>query len=306
MKVLKNYLIFDIGGSSIKYAVGDSEGNLFEKGRTESSGKDLESFLDHLKRVYERYRRNYTFAAVAVSSPGFVDMQNGIIYGLSALPYLHNFPITAWISKNLGDLPVYIENDGNCGALGEYWKGGWGEVQRLVMLVCGSGIGGGCVYNGKILHTSHFCSSEFGFMPIAHEAECNLPWSRFSVVNVVRRYNERTQSTITSEELFNSSQENILAYHYAEQFFHYLAVGSFCVGFALDPDLIVISGAISTRPDFGTRLYQKIESLKAQCRDYAEMNSNIIVSKIGNDANLYGALYHAKNIMLSNNDLKSV
>lgn len=287
------YLIFDIGGSSIKYAVGDADGNLLEKGKTESSGENLDEFLNHLKEIYEQYQRTYHFTAVAVSSPGFVDTEHGIVYGLSSLPYLHNFPLAPMISEHLCNLPVCIENDGNCGALGEYWKGGWGNVRRLVMLVCGSGIGGGCAYDGRIWHTSHFCASEFGFMPIVREAERTLPWSQYSVVNVAGKYNECTHSSISPKELFDRPKEDSVAYYYTEQFFHYLAVGSFCVGFALDPDLVVISGAISTRPDFGKRLHKKTESLKAKCREYAEMRSDIVVSKIGNDANLYGALYHA-------------
>lgn len=290
-----NYLVFDIGGSSIKYAVGDLQGNLIDKGKTESSGRDLQEFIDHLKGVYELYRETYSFSGIAISAPGFVDTRSGVIHGISALSFIHDFPIASLISENLGNLPVSIENDGNCGALGEYWKGGWGSVKNLVMLVCGSGIGGGFVYNGQILHTTHHSASEFGFMPIGNEDGRIMPWSHYSVVNIINRYNEKNKCSVSAKELFDRAGEDQEANDFTEEFYRYLAVGSFSVAFALDPDLIVISGAISGREDFKERLNQQVEELKKECREYAQIPSEIVVSKIGNDANLYGALYHAWN-----------
>lgn len=287
------YLIFDIGGSSIKYAVGDQNGSLSDKGKTECSGENLQEFMEYIKNVYETVEHTHNLVGIAISSPGFVDTANGIVHGISALPFIHNFPLASLISKAMGNLPVSIENDGNCGALGEYWKGGWGEVKNLVMLVCGSGIGGGSVYQGEILPTSHYSASEFGFMPIGHENGRVLPWSQYSVVNITNRYNKNNQCSISSKELFDRPKEDEIAYGYTEEFYHYLAVGSLCTAFALDPEVIVISGAISGREDFKERLYRKVESLKRECKEYAQLPSEIVVSSLGNDANLYGALYHA-------------
>ena len=289
------YMVFDIGGSAVKYGFAAEEGKLSEKGSFPSSQNDFSVLLGRMGEIYDEYSQRHGIEGIAVSAPGFVDCESGIIGGTSALPCIHGFPSRDAIKERMAGLPTAIENDGNCGALGEYWKGAGKGMKSMAALVCGSGIGGGYVNQGKILRTAHHSASEFGFMPLASERGRTLPWSDFSVVNTAKRYNLDHGTAFTAKELFDLAEKekgNSEAADCVSRFYHYLAVGCMAVSFALDPEVIVISGAVSVRSNFEERLRCALDEIIGEREMLRQMKSEIRVSKLGNDANLYGALYH--------------
>ena len=83
--------------------------------------------------------------------PGFIVIEEGRIIGSNNLPEFENYPMRDDISKRLGT-PIYLENDANAAALGEKWTGAGRDVQDLVLLTLGTGIGGGIISNGRVLH----------------------------------------------------------------------------------------------------------------------------------------------------------
>ena len=196
------------------------------------------------------------------------------------------------MQKRMGGLPIAMENDGNCGCLGEYWKGRGKGRQNVVTLVYGSGIGGGYVKEGKIGQTRRFCSSEFGFMPLIYENGRYRSWSSYSVVNTVNRFNEEQQKNLTGEELFWLAETDEKAREYIERFYYYMAAGCLSVSFAFDPDIILIGGAISRRPDLKARLEEKLVQLKQEDEAFGYSDTEVDTAALGNDANLYGALYN--------------
>lgn len=291
------YMVFDIGGSAVKYGYAAEKGKLTDKGSFPSCQDDFSVLLEGMGEIYDQYRQTHRIEGIAVSAPGFVDCESGIISGTSALPCIHGFPIREAIKERMGGLPAAIENDGNCGALGEYWKGAGSGKNSMVMLVCGSGIGGGYVNHGTILRTTHHSSSEFGFMPLACEDGRTMPWSDFSVVNTAKRYNREHGTSFTAKELFDLAEtkgegRSASAAACVERFYHYLAAGCMAVSFALDPDVIVIGGAVSVRSNFEERLRRAMDEIINGREMLKQMKSEIRISKLGNDANLYGALYH--------------
>lgn len=118
-----NLFVIDIGGSTIKYATWDGEQLDAKKSLpTPNSWKAMkEQFIAEIKSS------TLEFSGVAISSPGSVDTQAGIIYGLSAIDYIHRFEIKKELEQLFG-LPVSIQNDANCAALAEVWKGHAAEV----------------------------------------------------------------------------------------------------------------------------------------------------------------------------------
>lgn len=286
------YLVYDIGGSSVKYAYSEYEGNLCSKGSFPTCKNDFNQFLGDMVRIYDLYKQNYRIEGIAVSAPGAVDPELGVIHGLSAVPCIHETPFCRMISEAMDGLRVTAENDGNCGVMGEYWKGAAKGRSSAAMIVCGSGIGGGYIQEGRVSKSSHFSASEFGFMPIVYEDGLVHPWSDFSVVNTVNRYNRDIGTSISGIELFEQSDTDPEAARYVERFYHYLAAGCLSVAFALDPEAIIIGGAVSGRPDFRDHFQAAFQKLKDVNTMFEECKSAILVSELGNDANLYGALYH--------------
>lgn len=285
---MNTYLIFDIGGTGVKWSVADEGGGFLQSGTAPSHPDDFPQFLNELEAVYKAVPQ--AVSGIAISSPGFVDPVNGIVRGASSVPCIHEFPLAAAISKRLGGLPVSMENDGNCAALGEYLRGTGMGKKSVAAVVCGSGIGGGYVNNGKIVPGVNHASSEFGFMPLGEADGEVFSWSRWSVVNTVNAYNKKYGQSLTAPQLF-AAKTDTPAGEFAAKFFHYLAVGLLCISFALDPELIVVGGAISESEHFLPKVEAALTRLKTQ--DQMHYSSTpVAVSMLGNRANQYGALYN--------------
>jgi glucokinase len=100
-------------------------------------------------------------AGIGVAVPGFIRMKEGLITGSNNLPYLENVPIRDEISRRLG-AAVILENDANAAALGEKWMGAGRDVDDLVLLTLGTGIGGGIISGGRVLRGFVGMAGELG------------------------------------------------------------------------------------------------------------------------------------------------
>lgn len=99
-----------------------------------------------------------------VGSPGPLDRSRGLVLGTPNLGWT-NFPIRDRVSDVL-DLPAELDNDANCAVYGEWWLGAGRGVHHLVGLTLGTGIGGGIVLNGEILHGASDAAGEVGHMTV--------------------------------------------------------------------------------------------------------------------------------------------
>ena len=115
----KRFLCLDIGGTSIKYAVCSEEGQMLDRGKV-TIGEDLDTFLDQVQQIYEKAG---AIEGVACSFPGEVHSQEGVIHGISAIPYIHGCPMRDLLSKRCGAKKIAMLNDANAAALGEAWLG---------------------------------------------------------------------------------------------------------------------------------------------------------------------------------------
>lgn len=92
-----------------------------------------------------------TLVGIGIGVPGFILLREGIIRNSNNLACIENFPIRDEIERRLGTR-VILENDANAAALGEKWMGAGRDVDDLVMLTLGTGIGGGIISGGRIIH----------------------------------------------------------------------------------------------------------------------------------------------------------
>ena len=98
---------------------------------------------------------------IGVGVPGFIRMKEGLITNSNNLPYLENVPIRDVLSAKL-NTRVILENDANAAALGECWMGAGRDVDDLVLLTLGTGIGGGIISGGRIVRGSVGMAGETG------------------------------------------------------------------------------------------------------------------------------------------------
>jgi glucokinase len=155
----------DLGGTNLRAAAISSDGEILDKssGRTElSAGRDavIADIVEAIVTLRDR-RNGARLAGVGIGVPGFIEIEKGLIVGSNNLPEFEGFPVRDDIERRLG-IPVILENDANAAALGEKWIGAGRDVKDLVLITLGTGIGGGIISNGRILHGFVGMAGELG------------------------------------------------------------------------------------------------------------------------------------------------
>lgn len=159
----------DLGGTNLRAAAINERGQLlakisepanFSAGPEQVAGEIARAISDVRKRAGSGELRG-----VGIGVPGYIDMNSGIIIGSANLPGFEGFPVRDRIQQHLGT-PILLENDANVAALGEMWMGAGRDVQDLILLTLGTGIGGGIVIGGKVLHGFRGMAGEFGHMTV--------------------------------------------------------------------------------------------------------------------------------------------
>jgi glucokinase len=110
-------------------------------------------------------RPSEQLAGIGIGVPGFIIMEKGIISMSPNLHFFENFPIRDEIERLL-QTPVLLENDANVAALAEKWIGAGRDVDDLVLITLGTGVGGGIICGGKVLHGFVGMAGELGHMTV--------------------------------------------------------------------------------------------------------------------------------------------
>src|SRR5260370_6456026 len=159
-----------LGGTNVRAASIDRFGKMIRKiaGSTVLSAGREAVVADMVAAINDlRAERGAdTLAGVGVGTPGFIIREKGVITGSPNMPGFDNFPIRDEIERQLG-APVALENDANAAALGEKWMGAGRNYDDLVLLTLGTGIGGGIISGGKVLHGFVGMAGELGHTTVA-------------------------------------------------------------------------------------------------------------------------------------------
>jgi len=159
----------DLGGTNLRAAAIDRNGKLLGKveGATQlSAGRDavVSDIVASIMRLRADGGAEHLIG-VGIGTPGFLAIEEGIIRHSPNLPGFDNFAIRDEIERLL-QAPVLLENDANVAALGEKWMGAGREVDDLVLLTLGTGIGGGIISAGHVLHGFVGMAGEIGHMTV--------------------------------------------------------------------------------------------------------------------------------------------
>jgi len=161
----------DLGGSVVAAGLVTADGEVLaqseEPTRKRGPGTAVCTILDVIERAYHAARAlGVTVDGIGIGVPGTVDAERGVIgEDIHYVPELAGAPLAATVAGQLG-LPVYVDNDVNVLALGE-WKFGAGQGARsLVVLAIGTGVGGGIIQEGRLLRGQGGFGGELGHVPI--------------------------------------------------------------------------------------------------------------------------------------------
>ena len=163
---MNGYLAIDFGGTRSRAALFDADCRMIRRAETPSK---VEEGQDAVLRRLIALGKSLTapgakLAAVGVAAPGPLDMEAGLIIKAETLPGWSNVPIAAVLSQAFDHVPVYVQNDGNLGAVAEYQRGAGQGADPMIYLTLSTGIGGGAIIDGKLFTGANSLAIEPGHM----------------------------------------------------------------------------------------------------------------------------------------------
>jgi glucokinase len=289
----------DLGGTNLRAAAISKAGQLIEKvaGRTNySEGREaiVNEMVASIRQIRDHLGRE-NLIGIGVVVPGFIRLGDGVIANSNNLADLEGFPIRDRLEDSL-ETTVILENDANAAALGEKWMGAGKDVDDLVLLTLGTGIGGGIISEGKILHGYLGMAGELGHITVVPNGNpcgcgnrgCVEKHASAQAISVMARLSGL--GDITSEECFHLAEggnEKAIAV--------FVAMGQ-ALGIALAmlvntfnyPLYLLSGGVLAAWEQFAPPMLEEIHR-----RSFTFRASKTRVEKalLGNEAGLYGAAY---------------
>jgi glucokinase len=158
----------DLGATNLRIAAIDAAGRKLDTIETRTQPDRtavIEKMTSAIRALATEYERKYRFLGVGVGVPGVIDLAQGTVHSASNLPEWNDYPLAQDLEFRLG-VPVLLENDANCAALGENWIGAGKGIDDLCMLTLGTGVGGGILMNGRPWHGVAGMAGEVGHMTV--------------------------------------------------------------------------------------------------------------------------------------------
>ncbi len=152
----------DVGGTKISAGVVDERGQVLVRERTESPATDPAEIVRTIGELVRSLAGAEDAEAVGVCAAGFVDKERATVRFAPNLAW-RDEPLKARLEEELS-LPVIVENDANAAAWGEFTFGAGEDVEDLLLLTIGTGVGGGIVIDGELARGGFGMGSEVGHL----------------------------------------------------------------------------------------------------------------------------------------------
>ncbi|KAB2860900.1 MAG: ROK family protein, partial [Exiguobacterium chiriqhucha] len=170
---MKWLLGIDIGGTTVKMAVLDMNGIISDKWEITTDIRENGVHIPtDIAASFEAYletsgKAKQDFAGAGIGAPGFINFSEGVVEYSPNIGW-KNFALVSEFEKAVG-LPAVLENDANAAALGEMWKGAGEGASELLAITLGTGVGGGVITNGNIVHGAAGMAGEIGHITVERD-----------------------------------------------------------------------------------------------------------------------------------------
>ncbi len=298
----------DLGGTTVKIAYFDETGNMLDKWEiptvTDNGGAQI---LPDIAESIHQYIEGYAIPETAILGLGI-----GVPGPVNAKGVVNKCINLGWgvfnIAQTLSELtgfPVKAGNDANVAALGEFWKGGGQGCDNMVFVTLGTGVGGGIVVEGNLLHGAHGSGAEIGHLVLNREetVPCNCGkkgcveqyCSATGIVRLAKLYLSshdapsklRELENLTCKDIFDAGKAgDPAALVILDQVYRYMGEFLANVCSTVDPEVVVIGGGVSKAGDV---LIQGIEPYFQKYVFHAASGARFALASLGNDAGAYGA-----------------
>lgn len=173
---MDKYVIgLDIGGTNMRGALIDGDEEQVDELKIPSEANlGIETLIDNLVDFVGKIRGDKSIYGVGLGIPGIIDSRKGVITAAPNIKGVRNYPIRDVLAEKLGgDIKLVIENDANMVGLGEWRKGAGKDVDSMIMMTIGTGLGGGLILGDELWSGAHGMGGEIGHMTINPEGpEC--------------------------------------------------------------------------------------------------------------------------------------
>ena len=287
----------DLGGTTVKIAYFDETGEMLQKWEiptvTADGGKQiLPDIAASIRDFINAYQINETMIlGMGIGVPGPVSGK-GVVNKCVNLGW-GVFNIAEQLTELTG-FPVKAGNDANVAALGEYWKGGGQGCDNMVFATLGTGVGGGIVIEGKLLHGAHGSGAEIGHMVLNRNETATCGCGKHgcveqycSATGIVRLAGLHGMVGVTCKDIFDAAKAgDKVALEIMDEYYEYLGefLGSLCS--VIDPEVVVLGGGVSKA---GEMLLTGVEPYFHKYVFHAASNVKFALASLGNDAGAYGA-----------------
>lgn len=287
---MQYFIGFDVGGTHIKHGVVDEEGNELTSDQYDTP-EDEQTFRQQWQEVVEAYQKEHDIVAIGISFPGHINAHTGDAAKAGALEYMDGVNLLDLFAE-LTDLPAIVENDANCAALGELWRGAGKDYENIVCITVGTGIGGGIILDGELYRGSHFRAGEFGVIPVGNNGECmHEVASASGLMEACRQALALSVDEMPhGKELFERMDSDVHLREAINLWAKNLARGVYSVISMFDPQVVLIGGGISEEQKVFQLLERHLETFEL----WDALQVPIQPCKLGNQAGRLGAVWLAQ------------
>ena len=318
---MKYYVGIDLGGTNIVAGVVDGDYNIIAKASTKTNcPRPEKEIAEDMAKMAVQAVENAKLTMddiewIGIGTPGIANSATGIVERANNLGFI-NTPLVKYVKEFIGrnDTLVYIENDANAAAYGEYVAGAAKGAKNAVCITLGTGVGAGIVIDGKIYAGSNFAGAEIGHTVIevggapctCGRKGCFEAYS--SATGLIRMTKEsmaenpdsimnkmaEERGKVTARTSFDCMRAgDKYAKAVVDKYIKYLAAGITNTINTFQPDILCIGGGVCNE---GDPLLLPVKAIVEE-EDFAnksEKRTEIVIAKLGNDAGLIGAAFLGK------------
>ncbi|MGN0677315.1 MAG: ROK family protein [Ruminococcus sp.] len=312
---MKYYVGIDLGGTNIVAGVVDENYNIIATAKTKTNcPRPEKAIADDMAKMALEAVKNAKLTIddiewVGIGTPGIANSETGIIEYSNNLGF-NNTPMVKYIQETINK-PVFIENDANAAAYGEYVAGAAKGAKNAVCITLGTGVGGGIIIDGKIYSGSNFAGAEIGHTVIEVDgAECSCGRkgcfeAYSSATGLIRMTKEAISENpdcimakmadekgkVTARTSFDAMRAgDPVAKAVVDKYIKYLAAGITNTINIFQPDILCIGGGVCNEGDPLLLPVRELVKKEVYTRN-SPKNAEIVIAKLGNDAGIIGAAF---------------
>lgn len=309
------YIGIDIGGTNLKAGLVDESYRITATKKQPLQFTSMEQMGETLAKmaialVEENNIPRDQVASVGMGFPGPVNDKQGVVIKTVNIP-IRFMPVAEMFHRCWDGVPVHLGNDADCAALGEFYHYEKKDIESLILVTLGTGIGTGIILNGRIHTGINGCAGEGGHIVLVHDGEqctCGRKgcWERYASANALIRQTvaamEKDKSSVMWEmtggdvSKVNGStpfeamhRGDAAGQAVIEQYRRYLADGLANYVNIFQPEVIALGGGVSQAKDEDLLIPLQSMVLDQCFGREADRHTRLVKAKLGNDAGIIGA-----------------